>query len=474
MTKRTYPLSRSITIACLVFFVLLTAVMAYGTYRIYKNTMYARYREEMVSIVNYIESFIDHDDMSQCAETYIPSEKHAEIQALFDNFVDYYNDVHYLYIVRATDPDDPAKLRSVCSANSSYEKEYEPDNLVYIGDGGEDWYPEKTVQTIRDIQAGSEDVFFDDPSEWGNDYSLGRPLVDSAGKHYGVLCVDVSIDELQHMITRYTRVTVVVIMAMGILFIVLLLVWMRGYVIDPLHKLESSVTAFASSSHGQRNPDELVFDPPEISSSREVESLSRAVSKMSMDMKDYVIRILDTEKEVRGLQAHMTEINTIAYQDALTHVNNKAAYDKKVEMLNSKIYGMKAEFAIVMADLNHLKMINDQYGHDKGNEYLVGSCKLICDVFAHSPVYRVGGDEFVVILQKRDYRNRNDLMAIVEREFSLASAKENAEPWERYSAAFGMAVYNPGEDLNAESVFKRADHAMYEAKMKMRSAADSI
>ena len=299
-------------------------------------------------------------------------------------------------------------------------------------------------------------------------------MIDSAGKHYGVLCVDVSIDELQHMITRYTRVTVVVIMAMGILFIVLLLVWMRGYVIDPLHKLESSVTAFASSSHGQRNPDELVFDPPEISSSREVESLSRAVSKMSMDMKDYVIRILDTEKEVRGLQAHMTEINTIAYQDALTHVNNKAAYDKKVEMLNSKIYGMKAEFAIVMADLNHLKMINDQYGHDKGNEYLVGSCKLICDVFAHSPVYRVGGDEFVVILQKRDYRNRNDLMAIVEREFSLASAKENAEPWERYSAAFGMAVYNPGEDLNAESVFKRADHAMYEAKMKMRGTAGII
>ena len=150
MTKKTYPLSRSVTIACLVFFVLLTAVMAYGTYRIYKNTMYARYREEMISIVNYIESFIDHDDMSRCAETYTPSEKHAKVQELFDNFVDYYNDVHYLYILRATDPDDPAKLRSVCSANSSYEKEFEPENVVYIGDGGEDWLRSSTPPMMLD------------------------------------------------------------------------------------------------------------------------------------------------------------------------------------------------------------------------------------------------------------------------------------------------------------------------------------
>ena len=85
--KRTYPLNRSIIIACLVFIVLLSCVMAVITYTIYKNTLYARYREEMVSIVNYIESFIDHDDMSQCAATYTPSEKHAEIQKLFDNYL---------------------------------------------------------------------------------------------------------------------------------------------------------------------------------------------------------------------------------------------------------------------------------------------------------------------------------------------------------------------------------------------------
>ena len=458
----------------LVFIVLLTVVMAYGTYRIYKNTMYARYREEMVSIVNYIESFIDHDDMSQCAETYVASEKHAEIQELFDNFIDYYNDVHYLYILKVTGPDDPAKMRSILSANSSYEKEFEPENLVFIGESGADSYPDETVQAFREIQAGSEDVFFDDPSEWGYDYTLARPLIDSTGKHYAVLCVDVSIDELQHLIERYTRFTIFVIVAMGLLFIILLILWMRRHVVEPIHHLENSVTTFAASSHGKRNPDELVFDPPKMSSIREIESLNQAVTKMTFDMKDYVKGILDAEKEVEGLQAHVSEINTIAYRDALTLVGNKASYDKMSEFLNAEISDKKAKFAIVMSDLNHLKLINDRYGHDKGNEYIIGSCRLICDVFTHSPVYRVGGDEFVVLLRKRDYRNKASLLEIVRREFQEASERKASEPWQRYSAAFGMAVYDPVKDTDVNSVFKRADERMYEEKMKMRKPSDSI
>ncbi len=451
--KRTYPLNRSIIIACLVFIVLLSCVMAVITYRIYKNTLYARYREEMVSIVNYIESFIDHDDMSQCAATYTPSEKHAEIQKLFDNYVDYYNDVHYLYIIRATDPDDPAKLRSVCSANSSYEKEFEPENLVFIGDGGEDWYSDEVAQKIRDIQAGDEDVFFDDPSEWGNDYSIGRPLIDSAGKHYAVLCVDVSVDELQQLITRYTNITIAVIVGMGLLFILLLLLWMRRYVVDPIHQLENSVSTFAASSH-------------EMSSVREIEILNQSISKMSHDMKDYVKGMLEAEKEVEGLQAHMTEINTIAYQDALTHVGNKAAFDKMAETLNAEISDRKAQFAIVMADLNQLKLINDRYGHDKGNEYIIGSCRLICDVFAHSPVYRVGGDEFVVILQKRDYRNRDSLFDIVKSEFCDTAMRNDIEPWLRYSASFGMAVFDPVNDTDTDAMLKKANSSGIQTNLR--------
>jgi GGDEF domain-containing protein len=52
-----------------------------------------------------------------------------------------------------------------------------------------------------------------------------------------------------------------------------------------------------------------------------------------------------------------------------------------------------------MFDLNDLKHINDRYGHERGDEYIVNCCRLICQVFKHSPVFRIGGDEFVALLR---------------------------------------------------------------------------
>jgi PleD family two-component response regulator len=60
-------------------------------------------------------------------------------------------------------------------------------------------------------------------------------------------------------------------------------------------------------------------------------------------------------------------------------------------------------------------------------------------------------------------------MKIARDELESASADTNAEPWHRYSAAMGMAVYVQGEDENVESVFKRADEEMYEAKVNMKA-----
>jgi FOG: GGDEF domain len=80
---------------------------------------------------------------------------------------------------------------------------------------------------------------------------------------------------------------------------------------------------------------------------------------------------------------------------------NKVAYDEAKIILNKKIAAGVANFCIIMIDINYLKKINDTYGHERGNEYLINACKLACDVFGKDNVYRVGGDEFVVIFVQR-------------------------------------------------------------------------
>ena len=102
-----------------------------------------------------------------------------------------------------------------------------------------------------------------------------------------------------------------------------------------------------------------------------------------------------------------------------------------------------------------------------GDKYIQGCCKLICDTFGHSPVYRIGGDEFVVITENDDYNNRYILYSQLKGLFKQSYLTENKNPWDKLSASVGMAE-NSSEDNSAELVFKRADKAMYKEKMKFR------
>ena len=111
---------------------------------------------------------------------------------------------------------------------------------------------------------------------------------------------------------------------------------------------------------------------------------------------------------------------------------------------------------------NWMKRLNDTYGHEKGNVSIRKTCSVICDTFKHSPVYRFGGNKFVVVIKDRDYDHVEDRV----QEFHDAMKATTGEPWERVNAAIGYAVYK-GEDT-VEDVFRRADHVMYEQKKEMK------
>ena len=456
---RIRPLNRSMTIACVVFIMMLSLVLSVTAYEVFTKTMFDRYEKQLASLLDYVESHIDKDDMGACARSYEESETYREFQMFFDDLIDYYEDVHYLYIMQTLGPEEPIRVREVCAANSTWEKENDPDMVLHLGDGEADWYEPEMEDRLYEIQRGDEDVYLINPSQWGVDYTLARPLVTSDGDHFACLCADISIDDLNATVYRNIYFIIAVIIISGLLFTLLLLLWMHSRVIRPLKQLQESVEDFAGKSAGRRDPDELIYHAPDLKARNEVRSLSDAVTKLSGDMRDYMKGMLTAEAETKGLQDQV-------FQDALTKVKNKAAYDKKIEALRWDIVNHIAEFGILMVDLNYLKVINDRYGHENGNEYITGSCRLLCEVFAHSPVYRIGGDEFVVVLQGRDYSERDRLCSELEKQFALSTKNEDADPWHRYSAAVGMAVYTQGDE--PEDVFKRADEEMYEEKSFMK------
>ena len=153
----------------------------------------------------------------------------------------------------------------------------------------------------------------------------------------------------------------------------------------------------------------------------------------------------------------------MAYTDPLTGVKSKNAYVEAEQKMHRRILDRTVSaFAAVVFDLNDLKYINDTKGHEIGDEYIRAACRLIRTRFLHSPVFRIGGDEFVTILEGSDYEQRDALLDGFGQEM-----EENARRG-GIVAAFGCSLFIPETDHSFREVFERADECMYRKKRELK------
>ncbi|WP_019679466.1 sensor domain-containing diguanylate cyclase [Ruminococcus flavefaciens] len=160
-----------------------------------------------------------------------------------------------------------------------------------------------------------------------------------------------------------------------------------------------------------------------------------------------------------NVKAHISDLSGQVFIDALTHIKNKGAFSQVIEELQENLNSgnKNTEFAIGVFDCDSLKVINDRYGHDKGDLYLKTASRTICDVFKHSPVFRMGGDEFAVILKKEDFCNMEALLKHFDEVTDEINASA-AEPWKQVHISKGFAVFDPTEDTTVIEVIQRADN----------------
>ena len=183
--------------------------------------------------------------------------------------------------------------------------------------------------------------------------------------------------------------------------------------------------------------------------------------------KHIVIGVSNVDEQIRREQERARAIR-LANQDALTGVKSKLAYSQDERKLDRAIAaGEQGPFAVVVFDVNDLKYVNDTQGHAAGDQYLKDACTIICQTFKHSPVYRIGGDEFVAILRGTDYAARERLMA------QLDVNNRTDVHGGGVSIAGGIAEFQKDTDQRLAAVFKRADTAMYENKRRLKGTSGS-
>ena len=192
----------------------------------------------------------------------------------------------------------------------------------------------------------------------------------------------------------------------------------------------------------------------------------------SGDKKHIVIGVENIDDEIKKEKDHLKALNSekeLARRDDLTGTKNKTAYLELTRNVQENIdNGINyLTFAIVVCDINGLKQINDSEGHQAGDEYICECAKLICTIFAHSPVFRIGGDEFVVFIRGGDYAFKADLFEKLRKQVLV-----NKETPGKPVIASGMSSYDPSTDKGVSEVFERADNMMYENKKALKGGEE--
>ena len=439
MRKKLKRISMATKYILVVCFLLLAVNALLGVLLIRQSgdSMRSLLARHMISVAETAAAVIDGDELA--ALTAADADARAGI---VDTLVTIQNaqndaDIKYIYLVKRE--------------GNGYVYTVDPDPVDPAGYGDEVVAtPGQDIAWFGDAAIDPEPI----EDEWGCYYTSWCSVKNAAGEVTGMVGVDFAADWYdQHM--HLHTVTVVLVIGFSLLIslvIMFLMTWQ-------LYRRFRTIDRELSNLSG--NVENLVrmvdLDPLEGGEAPAERPQPGSDSDVIRQLSD---RIHSAQKR---LEIYMQYMQKQAFTDAMTHVGNKDAYLDRIKTINREIDTGSAAFSIAVFDVNGLKNTNDNYGHECGDRIIVDTAMLICRVFGRERIYRIGGDEFIAVL---DTAGAEELDSGFDR---LRSETERFNREEkRYamvlSLSCGGAVYLPGQDASYKEVFKRADQAMYRDK----------
>ncbi len=192
----------------------------------------------------------------------------------------------------------------------------------------------------------------------------------------------------------------------------------------------------------------------------DAESLKASIIKFSAFL---IKNIEELENKIKELESELDKAYKELLIDPLTKVYNRKALERDLLEILEKGKEKKLDLCIVMLDLDNFKLINDAYGHLVGDFVLIKFVQIIKSLLRESDkIYRYGGDEFVIIFNRASL---GVVKKIVERLINKISKTKlkYKEHLISISVSAGITCHKKGDDV--ESLIKRADEALYEAKV---------
>ena len=465
MKKRLHSLSFRLPLVYILSYLVIAIVILFTVYKRFEQRMEQEFTRMAGGVTNLMINVLDIDKIDHYKDENYKSREYLDILKYYFSLRDNYPDIYYMYVYRFHNDGDKPMATVIFDLDEEYSEIPTQENLEWVGSEYE--VDEPFASEIDTIMLGKEPVFHIVHTQDG-EYLLSyvRPVLDKDGNYICSACVDFS---MEYMHSQDMRFVIRLMSGLGIIMLIILFInifVIRKRITGPLEKIEECIDGFVFNTDDDRFRNVQTLEDLGIYSQNEIGKLYVSLTSSMKESLYYMTNLTKAQNEIEDRDKAIKEISRMTFKDGLTGVGNKAAFIRDKELNDKQLLAGNTDFAVAMADINNLKYVNDTYGHDAGDTYIAGCCKMICNVFRHSPVYRTGGDEFVVFLTGEDYEKRHDLYTHAVMDFNMAFSKKEAEPWERYSASIGIAEYKPGDMTG--NVVKRADKNMYENKQAFK------
>lgn len=426
-----------ITLALLLANGVVGAFLAYRS----RTTMRHVIDNHMLGVAKTAGAMLDGDELAALTEADAGGPRQAAVLDKLNFFSDNL-EFKYIYVVRKTedgrfifladaDPEEPADFGEAVTESPA---------LLSAGGG---------VAAVDARSIGDR---------WGKYYSAYCPVFCTDGSIGGIVGVDFDANWYKNQMTQnsiYLLLAGAAALMIGCGVALLLTVRLRKR-FGKLNEEVDGLAANLGTLMAEINSDaEYSVIAPETALPAEDEPYDKGtVEKLSEDVA--TIRL--------NLKRFIDFTHAQAYIDGMTGVGNKAAYLELVREINEKIAAGTAAFSIAVFDVNGLKSMNDDYGHETGDRMIVGAADCIKRVFGKKNVFRIGGDEFIAVLPDLTEKDVEEAFAKLDAETDRVNREKDGSDRAIVSFSKGASTFAPGVDGEFRVVFKRADEAMYRDK----------
>ncbi|MGI9424883.1 MAG: diguanylate cyclase [Hyphomicrobiaceae bacterium] len=239
---------------------------------------------------------------------------------------------------------------------------------------------------------------------------------------------------------------------------------------DELAEIMASIKTYLSANNRfSRSLQQAASDLTSKTSARQVADIVQALIAENQQFRKDTRRLNDdltlSRDEIQQLTADLSQAQRDGLRDALTSVGNRRLFDLVLSEEMVKAQDRNTAMALVMADIDHFKRVNDEFGHLVGDEVLKRFADLLKrNVKGRDTVARYGGEEFTLILPSTDQSDAFKLVEQIRSQLKQTqfSITETGEKMREITASFGVTAYHPGEEKS--QLIKRADQNLYEAK----------